>query len=95
MKSTEKTPVRKCISCGSKKSKEKFIMIVRSPKKECNESFSLLDGAEKKEGRGAYICKKSECLKNVIKFHRLEKVFKRKISSEIYDTREEIRSAYE
>ncbi len=88
-------PIRKCVSCNERKTKEDFIMVVRPPKKESQKIFSLMDGAEKKEGRAAYICKKSNCIKNAIKFKKLEKAFKQKINLEIYENLEKAVSIYE
>jgi|LSQX01.3.fsa_nt_gb predicted RNA-binding protein YlxR (DUF448 family) len=39
----------------------------------------------KKPGRGAYICKREECIKKVQRFKKLEKAFSQSISNEIYD----------
>ena len=78
-------PVRKCIGCGARKPKDEFIVIVRSPKSEQNKSIKVLGGDDKKEGRGAYICKNPECLKKARKAKRLERTFKGKIESSIYD----------
>ena len=73
-------PLRKCISCNEKTAKENFIMVVRSPKK---------------EGRAAYICKNSNCIKNTIRFKKLEKAFRQKINQEIYKNLEKAESIYE
>lgn len=88
-------PLRKCISCNERKIKEDFIMVVRSPKKESQKNFSLMDGIKKKEGRAAYICKNSNCIKNTIRFKKLEKAFKQKINSEIYENLEKAELIYE
>ena len=40
----------------------------------------------KKNGRGAYICKNEDCLNKVIKTKRLEKVFEKEITSELYES---------
>lgn len=70
--STQKHPVRTCIVCGLKKNKEEFIR------------FVLMDGKIKidkrkcSEGRGAYVCKKIDCLKSLSKRY-LEKSFRKKV----------------
>lgn len=43
-----------------------------------------LDFTGKKAGRGAYICKSTECLKKVRKSRRIEKDFSSAISDELY-----------
>ena len=40
----------------------------------------------KKNGRGAYICKNEECLNKLIKSKRLERIFEKEISSELYES---------
>lgn len=89
------TPLRKCIACGLRKPKSEFIVIVRPPKAQPNEPIRILDGNEKKEGRGSYICKNSECLKKARKSRRLERIFKRKIDDQIYDALEKAVTAHE
>ena len=44
-----------------------------------------IDRTGKMPGRGAYICDDIQCLENLIKTKRLEKVFDIKISNEIYE----------
>lgn len=88
-------PLRKCIACGLRKPKSEFIVIVRPPKAELNEPIRILDGNEKKEGRGSYICKNSECLKNARKSRRLERIFKKKIDDQIYDALEKAVTTHE
>ena len=73
-------PQRTCIGCKVKKDKSEFIRIV------CNsEGIISVDKNEKKQGRGAYICNKRECLEKAIKSKSLEKSFKMKIDKDIYD----------
>ena len=73
-------PQRTCIGCREKKNKTELIRIV------CNKEGEIsLDINEKKEGRGAYICNKQECLEKAIKSKSIEKAFKRKIDDEIYN----------
>ena len=40
----------------------------------------------KQNGRGAYICKKKECLEKAMKKHSLERSLKVAIPDEIYDS---------
>lgn len=88
-------PIRKCIACQLKKDKSNFIMVVRSPKKEVSENFKLLDGTGKKEGRAAYICKKADCVKNTIRYRKLEKIFRKKMSEELYENLKKAELIYE
>ena len=45
-----------------------------------------VDLSGKKSGRGAYICKKEECLEKIMKSKRLERIFEQEISSKIYES---------
>ena len=54
----KKQPVRKCTGCGEHFPKKELVRILRTPEGEI-----VIDEGGKKSGRGAYICKKAECLK--------------------------------
>lgn len=77
----KKIPQRTCISCNCKKDKKGLLRIVINKQNEIK-----VDTTFKMEGRGAYICKNEECLNNLIKTNKLEKVFKTKIEKEIYES---------
>ena len=55
---TKKIPVRRCVGCQEKYDKRELLRIVRN-----NEGEIFVDPTGKKNGRGAYICKKMSCLK--------------------------------
>ncbi len=76
----KKTPQRKCIGCNEMKDKKDLIRAVRSP-----EGDISVDLTGKKNGRGCYICKGTECFEKVRKGKKLEKTFKMQIPQEIYD----------
>ena len=87
-KKTNRVPERRCIGCGETKPKPELIRVVRSPDGEV-----FIDPTGKKSGRGAYICRKSTCLKRSFKSKQLgrnlncgipEEVLKR-LSEEIAD----------
>ncbi len=65
------------------KTKRSMIRVVKSP-----EGGIFLDLTGKKSGRGAYICKSSECFKKARKTRRFEKAFSCRIDEEIYDSME-------
>ncbi len=71
---------RTCMACNLKKDKSELIRIVKN-----KEGQIFVDNAGKIEGRGAYICSKSQCLEKVIKTNRLERVLKCNIEKKIYD----------
>ena len=80
----KKIPVRQCIGCGEMKNKKDMMRILRTPEEEI-----ILDQKRKKNGRGAYLCKQSECLKLARKNKGLERSFKMSIQSQVYDKLEE------
>ena len=45
----------------------------------------FIDLTGKANGRGAYICKDSECLKKAIKSKALNRAFKMEVPNEVYD----------
>lgn len=75
-----KLPQRKCVGCMNIKDKKDLVRIVKNSDGEIS-----VDPSGKKAGRGAYICKSSECLEQARKRNRLEYAFKCKISSDVYD----------
>lgn len=79
----KKTPMRMCLGCGEMKSKKELIRAVKSP-----EGDISLDLTGKKSGRGAYICRSSECFDKARKARRFEKAFSCRISDELYDSME-------
>ncbi len=90
MKSLKSLPLRTCIACGEKDEKSKFVMVSRPPKSSPKNSLEVSEGKNKSGGRSAYICKNEECLKRARKARRLERSFKGKVSSEIYEEMERI-----
>ena len=58
----KKTPTRQCIGCGDKKDKKELIRVIKTPEGEITVDFT-----GKKNGRGAYICNSTECLKQAVK----------------------------
>ena len=80
MATVKKIPTRLCIGCQEQHLKKELVRIVRSPEGEYS-----LDLTGKKAGRGAYICRKKECLDKAVKEHRFERSFKGNIGKEIYD----------
>ncbi len=76
----KKIPVRTCIGCGTSKPKKELVRVVRDP-----EGHLSVDLTGKKNGRGAYICHDTECMKKARKGKRLEKSFSMQIPDEVYD----------
>ncbi len=79
--STKKIPLRQCIGCGESKSKKEMIRILKT-----ETEGIILDPTGRKNGRGAYICPSSECLKKAIKSRGLDRSFKMQVPKEVYET---------
>ena len=81
--STKKYPQRQCIGCGEMKEKKEMIRVLKTP-----EGEFVLDATGRKNGRGAYVCRSSECLKKAIRNKGLERSFKMAIPKEVYESLE-------
>ena len=80
MSVTKKIPSRQCIGCGEMKNKKDMIRVIKTP-----EENIIIDATGKKNGRGAYICKSTECLQKAVKSHGLERSLKVSIPREVYE----------
>ena len=79
----KKTPMRRCVGCMEMKEKSSLVRVVKNKEGEIS-----LDLTGKMPGRGAYLCKNEECLKNARKARRLEREFSMAVPAEIYDRME-------
>ncbi|MBR2304518.1 MAG: YlxR family protein [Ruminococcus sp.] len=77
---SQRVPMRMCLGCNEMKPKKELVRVVKSKEGEIS-----LDLTGKKAGRGAYICKKAECLNLARKARRFEKSFSCKIEDSVYD----------
>ena len=75
---------RMCVGCGEMFDKRELIRVVKSPEGEVS-----LDLTGKKNGRGAYVSNKPECLKKARKRKSIERAFSMKIEDAVYDKMEE------
>lgn len=86
-----KIPTRKCIGCGELKEKNSLVRIVRSKEGEIS-----VDVTGKKNGRGAYICPNTDCLKKAFKKKGLDRSFKMTIPESTYEALDkEMKQLYE
>jgi len=81
LQKVKKVPQRKCIACQDRDNKKELIRIVKN-----KEGQIFLDKTGKANGRGAYICNCSECLKKAIKSNALSRAFKMEIPEEVYES---------
>lgn len=75
-----KIPMRMCLGCNEMKPKKELMRVVKSP-----ESEIILDFTGKKNGRGAYICRSTECFEKARKARRFEKSFSCRIDDSVYE----------
>ena len=80
----KKVPLRQCIGCGEMKGKKEMMRVIKTA-----EGDISLDITGKKNGRGAYLCMKKECLRKARKNKGLERSFKMSIPEAVYQTLEE------
>jgi len=90
LSTVRKIPMRKCVGCNEKKSKKELIRVLRTP-----EGQITIDATGRKNGRGAYICPNSECLKKAIRNKGIARSLDVSIPQEIYDELQKEMSAIE
>ena len=73
-----------CVVCRTHKDKKELLRVVLN-----KEEGLLIDVTGKKNGRGAYICKRPECLRKARKQRRLETSLECSIPDEVYKKLEE------
>ena len=66
----KKVPMRMCVGCRQMYPKKELIRVVHGM-----DGAVAIDATGRKNGRGAYICRKAECLKNALKTRQLERTF--------------------
>ena len=79
----KKIPLRQCVGCGEMKGKREMMRVLRTVENEI-----CLDVTGKKNGRGAYLCRNRECLRQARKNKGLERSFKMNIPGDVYDNLE-------
>ncbi len=79
MKSSH-VPLRTCLGCGRKIPKKELIRFVLILGNQI-----ALDGKQKMEGRGAYLCRQKSCIELAVKRKKLHRSFRRNIPPEIYN----------
>ena len=90
----KKIPMRKCTGCGEMKPKKELVRVVKAPDKKDDDGNVISQGevsidlTGKKPGRGAYVCKSTDCLKLARKARRFERAFSCKIPEEVFDAME-------
>ena len=80
----KKIPSRQCVGCRESRTKRELIRVIRTP-----EGQVALDETGRMNGRGAYLCRRVECLQKASRSRGLERSLKVTIPDEIYDRLEE------
>jgi predicted RNA-binding protein YlxR (DUF448 family) len=71
---------RICVGCGQAKHKKELLRIVK-----CPGNLLAIDLEQKKPGRGAYICRKMECVKLAKKKRGFNRSFGMEVEQKFYD----------
>jgi len=69
-------PLRSCIACRRKAPKRDLIRVVRAP-----EGTLEIDPRGKRQGRGAYLCRKWECCETALQPGRLSQALKHTVNA--------------
>lgn len=84
----KRIPSRICVGCREPKEKRSMVRVVRTA-----DNKICLDETGKMNGRGAYICKNTQCLQQAIQSKGLERSLKIQIPEDIINLlREEMRA---
>ncbi len=72
-------PLRKCIACAQMKEKSELFKVVRT-----EDGKAAYDETGKMNGRGAYICKNTECIKKAEKTNAVFRNLKVKADESLF-----------
>ena len=76
-----KTVLRMCVVCREMKDRKELVRVVKTP-----DGNLSIDDSQKKDGRGAYICKNKECLEKLNKNKAFNRAFKMPVEDKIYQS---------
>ena len=86
----KKVATRQCVGCRESFDKRELIRVIKTPEEEIR-----LDVTGKANGRGAYLCKRTECFKKARKNRGLSRSLKMEIPDDIYEQLEKELSTIE
>ncbi|MCR4838653.1 MAG: YlxR family protein [Eubacterium sp.] len=80
----KKIPMRRCIACGTSRPKQELIRIVttETPADAGTGKMTEVDPTGRKNGRGAYLCKNTECYMLAKKKHLISETVYEELSKE-------------
>ena len=70
---------RKCVACRENKQQNEMLRLARI------NSCYMFDDKNNTGGRGAYVCKNNECIRNTIKKKLFNRAFRTNLDSKIYE----------
>lgn len=76
----KKVPLRMCVGCRQMLPKKELLRIVRTPEGEVK-----ADKTGRAPGRGAYICKNTECLEKAKKIRALERALEHPVDAAVFE----------
>lgn len=74
----KRIPQRICVGCGQTRMKKELIRIVRTPDYQIK-----IDTTGKMSGRGAYICRRMECLSAALAGKKLERALRIELPQDV------------
>lgn len=83
MPAVRKVPMRQCVGCKQLKPKKELVRVVKNSEGEIS-----IDLVGKKPGKGAYVCRNTECFKAARKAKSFERSLSCSIPAEIFDSME-------
>ncbi len=72
---------RTCVGCGEESPKRELMRVIRTPEGEVR-----YDPTGRANGRGAYLCRRSECVLLAKKKKALSRALKTEVGEDVYDT---------
>lgn len=92
----KKQPMRKCVGCAEMFPKRELVRIVKTKldggddAQDGEELYEVsLDLTGKKAGRGAYICRNTECLTKAVKGKKVQRALSCQIPDELFEKMKE------
>ncbi len=73
-----RVPERQCVACRTMAPRDRLIRIARTPDGEV-----VLDEDHRQPGRGAYVCRTPECVKQAAKRGAIQRALRRPIPAEL------------
>ena len=78
----KRIPMRTCIGCREVRPKKELLRIVRTAGEQTGEIRPVPDPSGLMDGRGAYICRSTECLKKAVRRKGFERAFRMSVSAD-------------